>query len=115
MTLATNRKYLRTIYQLTLQKKKVRQIDIALALGYARSSVSIMIKQLKKDGLISIENNDILLTFQGEKLAKESLVLYLQINSWLENHGILSCEAVDYADKIINNFDNKFIQILITK
>ena len=115
MTLATNKKYLRTIYQLTLQEEKIRQIDLALVLGYARSSVSIMMKQLRKDGLIIIKDNNILLTSQGEKLAKESLMLYQQIYLWLKNQGILSCEAIEYADKITNNFDYKFIQLLIKK
>ncbi|MFQ8704951.1 MAG: hypothetical protein ACLR9T_02720 [Thomasclavelia sp.] len=62
-TLATNKKYLRTIYQLTLQDKKVRQINLALSLGYAYSSVFIIIKHLRKDGLIIIKNNNIFLTF----------------------------------------------------
>ena len=53
MIQATNRKYLRYIYQLLLEGKKVRQIDLALSLGYARSSVSIAIKQLKKVGKVS--------------------------------------------------------------
>ena len=45
MIQATNRKYLRYIYQLLLEGKKVRQIDLALSLGYARSSVSIAISE----------------------------------------------------------------------
>ena len=62
MIQATNRKYLRYIYQLLLEGKKVRQIDLALSLGYARSSVSIAIKQLKKAGYIDLIKNNITLT-----------------------------------------------------
>ena len=69
---ATNRKYLRYIYQLLL-RKKVRQIDLALSLGYARSSVSITIKQLKKAGYIDLIKNNITLTERGSMLAQESL------------------------------------------
>ena len=46
MSLVTEKKYLRTIYQLSLQKKKIRKIDLALSLGYALSSISIMVKHL---------------------------------------------------------------------
>ena len=71
MIQATNRKYLRYIYQLLLEGKKVRQIDLALSLGYARSSVSIAIKQLKKAGYIDLIKNNITLTERGSMLAQE--------------------------------------------
>lgn len=115
MSLVTDKKYLRAIYQLSLQDKKVRQIDLALVLGYARSSVSTMVKHLKKENLIVIKDNGIFLTIRGMKIAKESLIAYQKTYLWLENHGVLSFEAREYADRIADNFDEKFIELLIEK
>lgn len=112
MSTAIN-KYLRTIYLLVLEEKNVRQINLALMLGYARSSISIMVKRLKDEGLIIIRNNNIFLTFQGEELAKESLLAYQQTYSWLEAHGVLPGKAMEYADKIVDNLDLKLIELLI--
>ena len=62
MNTKTTTKYLRAIYQLSLTNKSVRQIDLALLLGYARSSVSLAIKSLQRQGLIIVENHEIRLT-----------------------------------------------------
>ena len=96
MIQATNRKYLRYIYQLLLEGKKVRQIDLALSLGYARSSVSIAIKQLKKAGYIDLIKNNITLT-----------------ERWILALGLTSYEAGLYADKLESDFDQKFIEMLL--
>ena len=115
MSLVTEKKYLRTIYQLSLQKKKIRQIDLALSLGYARSSISIMVKHLIKEDLIVIEDSFIFITVKGMKIAKESLQVHQKVYGWLMNQGFLAFEASEYATKIADNFDEKFIKMLIEK
>ena len=113
MIQATNRKYLRYIYQLLLEGKKVRQIDLALSLGYARSSVSIAIKQLKKAGYIDLIKNNITLTERGSMLAQESLKSYQQVYRWILALGLTSYEARLHADKLESDFDQKFIEMLL--
>lgn len=115
MSLVTEKKYLRTIYQLSLQKKKIRQIDLALSLGYARSSISIMVKHLIKEDLIVIEDSFIFLTVKGMKIAKESLQVHQKAYGWLMNQGFLAFEASEYATKMADNFDERFIKMLIEK
>lgn len=115
MSLVTEKKYLRTIYQLSLQKKKIRQIDLALSLGYARSSISIMVKHLIKEDLIVIEDSFIFLTVRGMTIAKESLQVHQKVYGWLMNQGFLAFEASEYATKMADNFDEKFIKMLIEK
>lgn len=114
MVLKTNRRYLRCIYQLLLKKKEVRQIDLALAMGYSRSSVSIAVKQLKDDGLIILQGKDISLTSSGISLAKASLMTYQRVYLWLLDYGIDSYEAMQYADKMESNFDEEFIKLLVS-
>ena len=101
MIQATNRKYLRYIYQLLLEGKKVRQ------------SVSIAIKQLKKAGYIDLIKNNITLTERGSMLAQESLKSYQQVYRWILALGLTSYEARLYADKLESDFDQKFIEMLL--
>lgn len=56
------------------------------------SSISIMIKHLRKEDLIIIDNV-ILLNIKGLELAKESLLVYQKNYLWFENQGVLSFEV----------------------
>lgn len=113
MTTMCSHRYLRYIYHLHLKNEIVRQIDLALALGFARSSVSIAIKQLKEQGLITLQDKNICLSKQGELLAKKSLVIYQKVYQYLLSCGIDDYRAINYADKLESNFDEQFINMLI--
>ncbi len=64
--------YLETILKLQKQKGKVKAIDVAEELNYARSSVSRGINLLKKQGLLTATENDFLkLTKQGYDTANK--------------------------------------------
>lgn len=113
MMTMSNHRYLRYIYQLHLKNEIVRQIDLALALGFARSSVSIAVKQLKELDLIIVDGKNICLTKQGELLARKSLVIYQKVYQYLLSCGIDNYKATNYADKLESNFDEQFINVLI--
>ena len=49
--------YLRTIYRLSQDRSRIRNVDIAKELGYSKPSVTNAIKKLCSDGLISSEKN----------------------------------------------------------
>ncbi|MFI3166785.1 MAG: metal-dependent transcriptional regulator [Bacillota bacterium] len=73
--------YLETIYELREKMGNVRAVDIAAALGYAKSSVSVAIKNLKEAGMLDVESSgQIILSKEGESLAK-----YIA-----EKHGLLT-------------------------
>ncbi len=64
--------YLETILKLQKQKGKVRAIDIAEELNYARSSVSRAINLLKREGLVTSTEADVLhLTKKGYDTANK--------------------------------------------
>ena len=64
--------YLETVLKLQKQKGKVRAIDVAEELNYARSSVSRGINLLKKQGLLTATENDFLvLTKKGYSMANK--------------------------------------------
>lgn len=65
--------YLRTIYRLSQDRSRIRNVDIAKELGYSKPSVTNAMKKLCDDGLIcSNKENGIQLTERGLALAEES-------------------------------------------
>ncbi len=63
--------YLETIYRLQKQLPQVRSIDIANELDYSKPSVSIAMKNLRKNGCIQMDNGGIItLTETGRKIAE---------------------------------------------
>ncbi len=70
--LESGQTYLETIYLLSLKKDKVRAIDVAKELGFAKPSVSRAIGKLKKEGvLVDGESLDLVLTKEGLSQAKK--------------------------------------------
>ena len=64
--------YLETIYNLIQKHGRVRSVDVAKELGYAKPSVSRAVKILKNHGYIAdVEGSYLTLTPQGEEKAKE--------------------------------------------
>ena len=67
--------YIETIYLLTQKSNNVRSIDISEHMGYSKPSVSRAIRLLKKDNLITVDNNGyIKLTEEEYDLLKEVLL-----------------------------------------
>ena len=76
--------YLITIYQLQEFKGKVRSVDIAKTLGYARASVCNAIKNLRREELVTMDaRKNVYLTTYGKKQASELQKKYLLIKSYL--------------------------------
>lgn len=66
--------YLETILQLHEKGSRVRSIDVATELGFSRPSVSIAIKNLQMENLISVgEGGTLSLTKEGMEQAKAVL------------------------------------------
>lgn len=63
--------YLETILMLSMKKPVVRSVDIAKELGFAKPSISIAVKSMKEQGLISVTSEGyIYLTDNGLKVAQ---------------------------------------------
>ncbi len=78
--------YLETILILGKQHPAVRSVDIANELGFRKSSVSVAMKNLRKNGHITVDDAGfILLTPSGREIAE---MIY-------ERHQLLSCLLTD--------------------
>ena len=76
--------YLETILVLQKRKGSVRSIDVANELGFSKPSVSVAMKNLRKNEYIDIdEHGHILLLESGEKIAKNMLERHNIIKNYL--------------------------------
>lgn len=93
--------YLERILMLEEKNGKVRAIDIANDMGFSKPSISIALKKLKKDNLISVSiDNIIMLTEEGRKIASMTYEKHKVISSLLIGLGVPEDIAKDDACKV---------------
>ncbi len=65
--------YLETILILLQKKGSIRSIDIVNEMGYSKPTISIMMKQLRENGYIKMNNRGFIsLTDEGLKIARRT-------------------------------------------
>ena len=81
--------YLETIYILSLEKPEVHAIDICNHLNYSRPTVSIVLRQLKDDGLVMVNPlNHITLTEEGLTIALHIYERHVILTKMFINLGV---------------------------
>ena len=86
MLTPAKKKYLFSIYEISLQKAIIRSVDIAKAIQISKASVFNMLAVLVDDGLIEKASDRIIaLTEEGQTLAKTLYDLYEVLYSFLIN------------------------------
>ena len=59
--------YLEQLLLLSREKQKVRAVDLCAALGFSRPTVSVMLRELRENGFVTVLDNGALsLTQKGE-------------------------------------------------
>lgn len=105
--------YLETILILKKRNNSLRAIDIAVELGYAKSSVSRAVGLLQKNGYIEIKSNgEIVLTPSGEYKANEIYDRHKIITSLLEKIGASKEVAEENACRIEHVISQDLFQII---
>ena len=93
--------YLETIQILIERQSHVRAIDVANETGYTKPSVSRAMGLLKKNGHINVDANGfIMLTEEGEALAKKILERHRVLTAFLLQIGVSEETAADDACKM---------------
>ena len=111
--LESGENYLEAILMLSKEKDGVHAIDIVNDLGFSKPSVSIMLKKLKDEGYIEIDNNQhIHLLPEGLKIAEKILERHEILTEILTYLGVDPEIAEDDACKIEHDLsDVTFAQI----
>ena len=93
--------YLEMILVLKRKKGAVRSIDIAREMNFSKPSVSIAMKKLREDGLITIEGgHEIELTEEGKQIAERIYERHVVISQLLMRIGVEETTAVKEACRI---------------
>ena len=93
--------YLETIYVLSKEKSLVRAIDVGEHMGYSKPSVSRAMGILKKEELISVDQNGhISLTEKGLNIARSMYERHTILSRFLCSLGVSSETAAEDACKI---------------
>lgn len=93
--------YIETIHILSKKKPVVRSVDIAKELGYKKPSISIAMKALKEQELITVtEEGYIYLTKEGLAIAESIYERHLVLTDLLKSLGVSEEVAEEDACRI---------------
>ncbi len=93
--------YLETIHILSLKKPEVHAIDICNHLGFSRPTVSIVLRQLREAGLVTVdEDYHIHLTEKGLSVAEHIYERHKLLTDMFISLGISPAVAEEDACKI---------------
>ena len=106
--LESGENYLESILKLSETKNGVHAIDVVNDLNFSKASVSTMLKKLKEDGYITIDNeNHLHLTQKGLEIAEKIYERHKVITDILIKLGVDEKTAEDDACKVEHDLTEK--------
>ncbi|MBR2943437.1 MAG: metal-dependent transcriptional regulator [Clostridia bacterium] len=107
--------YLETIHILSLRQNEVHAIDICNHLSYSRPTVSIVLRQMRENGLVTVDDlNHIRLTEEGLRIAESLYERHTIISDLLISLGVSQETAVEDACKIEHDLSEETFRALKT-
>ena len=105
--------YLETIYILSQQQNEVHAIDICSYLSYSRPTVSIVLRQMREHGLVTVnEDNHIFLTEEGHRIASRIFERHEVLTQMLTQLGVSHETAVRDACKIEQDLSDETFEAI---
>ncbi len=105
--------YLETILILSKKKPDLHAIDICDELGYSRPTVSVVVKQMKGNGLITVDElNHIALTEKGREIAESIYERHNIISEFFMAIGVSRETALEDACKIEHDISNETFECI---
>lgn len=105
--------YLETILILSKGQPNLHAIDICSYLGYSRPTVSIILKKMKDDGLVTVDDdNHITLTETGKAVAEQIYERHKLLSELLIHIGVSKETALKDACKIEHDISEETFEAL---
>ncbi|MBR5514357.1 MAG: metal-dependent transcriptional regulator [Ruminococcus sp.] len=105
--------YLETILILSKAQPDVHAIDICSYLGYSRPTVSIILKKMKDENLVNVNNdNHITLTDEGRTIAERIFERHNLLSSFFIYLGVKKDQALEDACKIEHDLSEETYELL---
>jgi DtxR family Mn-dependent transcriptional regulator len=109
----TSENYLETILMISNGKKHVRSIDIVNELGLSKPTVSVAMKKLREDGLISVDSDGyITLEAEGLEIAEKIYERHVVIADILMYMGVDRKTAFADSCKIEHDISEKSFECM---
>lgn len=105
--------YLETIYILSLKQNEVHAVDICNHLSYSRPTVSIVLRQMRENGLVTVDDlNHIHLTEEGRRIAESLYERHTVISELFMALGVSRDVALEDACKIEHDLSEETFSAL---
>ena len=105
--------YLETIYILSQRQNEVHAIDICTYLSYSRPTVSIVLRQMRENGLVTVnEDNHIHLTEEGLAIASRIYERHTVLSDMLMSLGVKQETALRDACKIEHDLSDETFEAI---
>ena len=105
--------YLETIHILAQEKSEIHAVDICSYLSYSRPTVSIVLRQMKEQGLVIVnEDNHIYLTDEGERIARRMHERHELLTRLFMSYGVSKETAMRDACKIEHDLSDETFEAL---
>lgn len=105
--------YLETILILSEKQPDVHAIDICSYLGYSRPTVSIILKKMKDEGLVTVDgDNHIRLTAEGKKVAERIYDRHKVLTGFFTYLGVSRDAAAEDACKVEHDISDETFALL---
>ena len=105
--------YLETIHILSLKSSEVHAIDVCSYLGYSRPTVSIVLRQMRESGLVTVDDdNHIHLTPEGLSIAEAIYERHTTLSQLFISIGVSPETALRDACKIEHDLSEETYQAI---
>ena len=106
--------YLETILILREHLGNVRSIDIVNETGYTKPSISVAMKKLRSNGLITMDKSGYIhLTLEGEKIATDTYTKHCLLKNFFISLGVSESTAEEDACKIEHEISQETIMCIL--
>ena len=105
--------YLETIYMIRRRDGSCRSVDVASELGYSKPTISVMMKNLRENGYIRIDDGgELILTESGMEIALRMFERHEIISKVLMMMGVSEETARKDACKIEHDISNETFEAI---
>ena len=112
-TTESSEDYLEKILMLSKKKPVVRSVDIAVEMGFKKSSVSVAMKNLRENGYITVTPEGfIYLTEAGKEIAEMIFERHEFLSNWLISLGIDEKTATEDACHIEHDLSKESFEAI---
>lgn len=104
--------YLETIHVLHQEREKVQAVDVAKHMGYSKPTISEWMAKLRKLGYVKMDGSNILLTEEGEEIARKIYERHVLLTKLFRSIGVSEEVASEDACRVEHYISDETFECL---